>query len=487
MTKDELNNIKLLKVAKVKCLQSFFFFTRYFFKSRFKKKFVVGDHHIKVSETLEKVYKGEITRLIINIAPRYSKTELAVINFIANGLALNPSAKFIHLSYSDSLALNNSEAAKDLVQSAEYQELFPEVQIKKDSKAKKKWYTTQGGGIYATSSSGQVTGFGAGRVDEAEEEENEFGELLSNLEEKEGFAGAIIIDDPLKPEDAYSDIKREKVNSRYESTISNRVNSRNTPIIIMMQRLHPQDLCGFLIEKEGVAENGGVWTVLSLPAINADGTALWPFKHTIEELKLMWQKMAIVFQSQYLQNPQPKEGLMYKTLRFYQALPVGSYSIKAVIDTADTGDDYLCCIVYLSTPTGYYILDVYYTQDGMETTENEAATFLTKYKVESCKVESNNGGRGFCRNVEKNCRTLKNWITNFKWYHQKDNKEVRIFNKAAEVQNMVFFPEHLKTSLFFSHISNFLAKGKNAHDDGPDTLTMIIENENAKGQKSYAA
>jgi predicted phage terminase large subunit-like protein len=485
MTKDEINNIKLLKVAKVMCLQSFFFFTRYFFKARFNKKFVVGEHHKIVSEALEKVYKGEIKRLMINIAPRYSKTELAVINFIANGLALNPAAKFIHLSYSDSLALNNSEAAKDLVQSHEYQQLFPEVQIKKDSKAKKKWYTTAGGGVYATSSSGQVTGFGAGGVDN-EDEEIEFGELLTNLEEKEGFAGAIIIDDPLKPEDAYSDIKREKVNFRYDSTISNRVNSRNTPIIIMMQRLHPQDLCGYLMEKEGVVENGGVWTVLSLPAIKSDGTALWPLKHTIEELKLMWQKMAIVFQSQYLQNPKPKEGLMYKTLRFYQALPVGIYSIKCVIDTADTGEDYLCAIIYLSTPTGYYILDVYYTQDGMETTENETAIFLTKYKVESCKVESNNGGRGFCRNVEKNCRTLNNWITSFKWYHQKDNKEVRIFNKAAEVQNMIYFPEHLKTSLFYSHISNFLAKGKNNHDDGPDALTMIIENENTTKQKSYA-
>lgn len=217
------------KVASVKCLSSLMFFTRYFFKKRFNRKFVIGEHHIKICEALERVYRGECKRLIINVAPRYGKTELAVKNFIADGLALNPSAKFIHLSYSVTLALDNCEEIKDMVSSAEYQQLFPHVQIKKASRAKKKWYTTQSGGVYATSASGQLTGFGARKVDE--EKGDDLEEFLTDISLKQGFGGAIIIDDPIKPEDAHSEVRREKVNSRYDSTIKNRVNSRDTPII----------------------------------------------------------------------------------------------------------------------------------------------------------------------------------------------------------------------------------------------------------------
>jgi hypothetical protein len=161
----EISRLKQLKVAKFLCLDSVLFHTRYNFKNHQKKKFVIGQHHRKICEALEKVYSGEITRLIIEIGPRYGKTELVVKQGIAHGLALNPSSKYIHLSYSDTLALDNSEEVKDLVLEDFFQELFPEIQIKHDSKAKKKWYTTAGGGVYATSAAGQVTGFGAGQVD----------------------------------------------------------------------------------------------------------------------------------------------------------------------------------------------------------------------------------------------------------------------------------------------------------------------------------
>jgi predicted phage terminase large subunit-like protein len=469
----------VLKVARIKCLKGLLFFTRYFFKKRFNRKFVIGEHHELICEALERVYRGEITRLIINIAPRYGKTEVAVKNFIANGLALNPAAKFIHLSYSDTLALDNSEEVKDMVQESWYRELFPEVEIKKDSKAKKKWYTTKGGGVYATSSNGQVTGFGAGKVDEEEEGQEEdpaeMDEFFADWEQKTGFGGAIIIDDPVKPEDAHSDLRREKVNARFDSTIRNRVNSRNTAIIIIMQRLHPQDLCGYVLENEP-----DEWEVLSLPSIKADGKALWPFKHTLAELNKLWRLNAGVFESQHLQNPKPLEGLLYKSLREYKSIPPGNWQINAVCDTADTGDDYLCCIVYVVTPAAFYVLDVYYTQEGMETTEGEAALIFSKHIVAKAKIESNNGGRGFARNVERICRTnLANRRTAFEWYHQKDNKEVRIFTRAAEVQNMVFFPHgwEVMWPAFNRAITGYLAKGKNKHDDGPDALTMIIEAE----------
>ena len=201
-------------------------FTRYFFKQMQKKKFVIGAHHKVVCDALDQVLRGETKRLIINIAPRFGKTELAVKQFIAEGLALNPAAKFIHLSYSGNLAMDNSVAIKDIVKSEAYMEIF-DTRIKDGSDTKNRWETEQGGGVYATSTLGQITGFGAGAVDIP-------GEPYQ-------FSGAIVIDDPIKPEDALSDIVRERVNRRFETTIRNRVNSRNTPIIIIMQRLHDDD------------------------------------------------------------------------------------------------------------------------------------------------------------------------------------------------------------------------------------------------------
>lgn len=470
---------RIYKVAAVECMSSLMFHTRYFFKRRYGKSFVVGEHHQKICDALERVLRGECRRLIINIAPRYGKTELAVKNLISHGLSLNPAAKFIHLSYSDTLALDNSEDIKDLVTSAEYQKLFPDVQLKKDSKAKKKWYTTAGGGVYATSTGGQVTGMGAGEVDKEEfdllkPDDDDFNEFFDNISNKQEFAGALIIDDAIKPDDAFSDTKRERINLRYDSTIRNRTNSRNTPIVIIGQRVHEYDLCGYVQDLEP-----GEWEVLSLPSIKDDGTALWPHKHTIEELNKEWLVNAIVFESQHLQRPKPREGLLYKKLKTYEVVPTGVKQRKAVVDTADTGDDFLCSLVYDRLETGYYLVDVIYTEKGMEVTEEETATQFSKHAVEKAKIESNNGGRGFARNVEKICRLQKNFRTEFDWYHQTQNKEVRIFTNAAQVQNMIYFPANwaILWPAFYKAVTGYLAKGKNKHDDGPDALTMIIEAE----------
>lgn len=472
---EKYNEQQIDAVAKVKCLRSSLFFTRYFFKCRFHRKFVVGEHHETICNALDKVLRGELTRLIINIAPRYGKTEVAVKNFIALGLGICASAKFIHLSYSASLALDNSEETKDFVTSDDYTKLFPEVVLKKDSKSKQKWYTTAGGGVYATSSSGQVTGFGAGKVDE-DDNDNELGKEIDEIGiGVEGFGGAIIIDDPIKPEDAYSDTIRTKINNRFDSTIVNRVNSRKTPIIVIMQRVHPNDLTGHLLESYP-----GEWTVISLPCIKEDGEALWPFKHTLPELKKMQETNSIVFGSQYMQNPKPKEGLMYQNLKFYQVLPVEKYKTKAVIDTADTGEDFLIVWVYNKYSFGYYIIDYLYTSKPMEYTEPETTRLLNKHCVDLANIESNNGGRSFARAVEKQLRELGNTTTKINWYHQSKNKQARIYTNSAKVQNMVFFPEWMKGSPVMKHIENYTATGKNDHDDAEDGLTMIIEAEEKK-------
>lgn len=280
-------------ILKHKCENDLLFFTRYMFKENNRRSFTVAPHFVKIAKTLEKVARGEITRLIINIPPRYGKTELAVKNFIGWGLANNPQAKYIHLSYSNDLALDNSSQAKEYMQSEAYQRLW-KMNLKKDAQGKQKWFTQQGGGVYATSAGGAITGFGAGLPYEDNEYNNTF----------KSFGGAIIIDDPLKPDDAFSDIKRNAVNQRYNNTIRSRVNDRNTPVIVIMQRLHEDDLSGFLLN----GGSGEKWEHLCLPALDEDNKPLWVDKHSFVELEQIRQADRYTFAGQYMQTPAPDEG-----------------------------------------------------------------------------------------------------------------------------------------------------------------------------------
>ena len=189
-----MNAVRDIDILKTWLLSDSLNFTRYFFKSRYHRKFVVGQHHRMIADALNKVYTGETKKLIINIAPRYGKTEQAVKNFIANGLALNPKAKFIHLSYSDDLARDNSRGVQEIMRDPEFQRLFD---AKPTSPNTKKWFTRQGGGLYAVSSAGQVTGFGAGLVDEVKnaESDKDLNEALDEFMPEVGctdFGGAII-------------------------------------------------------------------------------------------------------------------------------------------------------------------------------------------------------------------------------------------------------------------------------------------------------
>lgn len=269
----------LTEIIKEKCESSLLFFTRYLFKENTGNKFEVAEFHKTLADTLERVYNGEISRLIINIPPRYGKTEIAVKMYICWVLAKKPSAKFIHLSYSDALALDNSSQAMEYIKSDAFRSIW-NLELKNDSQSKKKWYTKEGGGVYATASGGAITGFGAGN------------------------GGAIIIDDPLKPDDALSDVRRSFINNRYNTTIRSRVNTREVPIIVIMQRLHEDDLSGYLLE----GGSGEEWYHLKFPALDENNNPLWASKHSFKELEAIRQADRYTFAGQYMQIPAPDEG-----------------------------------------------------------------------------------------------------------------------------------------------------------------------------------
>ncbi len=226
------------------------------------------------------------------------------------------------------------------------------------------------------------------------------------------------------------------------------------------------------------------WSVLSMSCIqqNIDGEdyALWPEKHTLEELREIERVNPFVFETQYLQNPRPIEGLMYREFKTYDIVPKAPpYECRRCnyTDTADTGADYLCSIFYEERPTGNYVTDVIYTKKPMEYTEQAVAQMLSKRKTEICFIESNNGGRGFMRNVERLCREYDNTTTYFHDFTQTHNKQVRIFTHSNDVNNMVYFPTdwEKKWPEFTRALKSYRKEGRNAHDDAPDALTGTFE------------
>jgi len=313
-------NLSLARKAikRQRLLRSHKEFTTYFFEAKEGQEFILGAHHEVMCKTLDKVFTGDIKRLIINVPPGYSKTELAVINFVARGFAKNKGARFIHASYSDSLALDNSSKVKELTQLEEYRD-FWEVDLKADATAKGLWRTAEGGGFRASAAGSSITGFRAGR--------------LTPEGQEWSFNGALIVDDPLKPDDARSDTKRTAINDRWENTFRSRLAEEDTPVIVIMQRLHIEDFVGHLLDNSGEK-----WHLLKLP-IRIEGEEephenaiqiehglpdgpLWPRKHNEEQIKTL-EGADEVFHGQYMQEPIVSGGNLFKleTVNDYDEVP----------------------------------------------------------------------------------------------------------------------------------------------------------------------
>jgi predicted phage terminase large subunit-like protein len=245
-----------------------------------------------------------------------------------------PDAEFIYTSYSGTLAQENTAKIRDTALHESYREVFPEVKLATESQAH--WKTIEGGVVYGAGAGGTITGFGAGKM-------------------RPGFGGAIVIDDPLKPDEARSDTVRNGVIEWYRNTLQSRANSAGTPIILIMQRLHEEDLAGWFI-------NGGTgedWEVLSLPAIQEDGSALWPEKHSIDKLLLMQQASPYMFSGQYQQRPSPPEGNIFKPdmMPVLEAIPFGTRMCRGWdFGASDVDGDPTCGFKLGAMPDGRWII-----------------------------------------------------------------------------------------------------------------------------------
>lgn len=295
-------------------LQDFTRYLRWSFKTKYNSKVILTESHIKICKHLIQAYLGNIKKLVINMPPRSGKTEI-VNTFIEWSITKHPKAKYIMTSYSDTLVANSSQQIRDIINSQEHKQLF-NLETKKDTQSKKLWKTNENGGVYAVSSFGQITGHGAG---------------LKSVEE---WGGCIIVDDPLKPDDANSLLKLEKVKEWYETTLSNRVNNPNVPIIIIMQRLHTDDLVGCI--EQNLFKDRDEWTFLKIQAMDEDTkVSFWEDYYPVSRLEQMKSSNKAYFYSQFQQDPIIKGGnlIKYDWFQWWTVLPELSHLIITV-DTA---------------------------------------------------------------------------------------------------------------------------------------------------------
>jgi len=304
-----------------------------------------------IVDRLERCRRGECRRLIINVPPRSLKSMLASVALPAFWLGHNPSAQILCASYGQDLADKLSADCRQVMSSPWYQALFP-TRLSKVRNAVQEFTTTANGSRMATSVGGVVTGRGA--------------EL-------------IIIDDPLKPDEAVSDPQRQKVNDWFDGTLFSRLNHKETGIIIViMQRLHMDDLAGHLLEREG-------WELLSLPAVaevleeftydtptgprrhlRQPGDLLHPEREpqaVLDELRKNLGEYA--FAGQYQQAPYPAGGAMVKEgwLMTYEPgqLPKSFEQVVMSWDTANKASelaDYSVCTVWGYKRPHIYLLYV---------------------------------------------------------------------------------------------------------------------------------
>lgn len=248
--------------------------------------FITAPFHVRLCDALERVFVGLIMRLIVSMPPRSGKTDIFIRGFISWAMGHFPESMFLNTSYGAELAVNNAYDARLWMQSEPYAHIFGRPQFTSDAVANYK--TTAGGVVYSAGSDGALTGFGAGLM-------------------RDKFGGCALIDDGLKPQDAHSALKRESVNRWYLNTFQSRRNSAKTPVVITAQRLHVNDLPGFLL----AGGSGERWEYIEIPALDENDQTFWEHMPA-EDLKRLRAADPRMFSAQYQQKPVILGGNIFK-------------------------------------------------------------------------------------------------------------------------------------------------------------------------------
>jgi len=240
------------------------------------KEFISGDHHVKMAKAFDDIANGKLKRLIINMPPRHTKSEFASHLFPAYLLGKNPKLKIIEATHTSDLAVNFGRKVRDLIDGDEYHELFPDTELKSDSRSAGKWLTNKGGEYYAAGIGGALAGRGA---------------------------DLFIIDDPHSEQDAMSDKAMDDAYEWFMGGPRQRLQPGGA-IVIVMTRWSKKDLTGRLIKKMAQDKGADQWQVIEFPAILPSGKSLWKEFWKLEELESIKASVSpSKWAAQYMQRP----------------------------------------------------------------------------------------------------------------------------------------------------------------------------------------
>ena len=426
---------------------------------------------------LEAFASGRIPKLIVSVPPQHGKSVGATTLLPAYMLGLDPDMRIAIASYSGTLASKFNRRVQRIIESREYAEIFPETTIKRGTKPL---------GYIRTSDEVEI-------IDHS-------GELLSVGREGSLTGNRVdcfILDDLYKDAlEAQSPVVRRNCWEWYTSVVRTRMHNTSRELIVFT-RWHEEDLIGELMRSEPCRElrsmtdidtlQDGEWLYLNFEALKssspteidprAEGEALWPEQQSEELLKAKRRLDPARFEAMYQGHPSSIDGMLYgNSFREYDLLPHDIVLRASYTDTADTGDDYLCSVAYAVDTDGIiYITDVVYSKEPMEHTERLVAAMFRSNDTRRAYVESNNGGRGFARALQRLSPT-----TAVEWFHQGGNKEARILSNSATVLHMLRMPSdwHLRWPEFYVHLTTYRRQFRaNRYDDAADVLTGIVERE----------
>ena len=495
-----LDDPQYREIVKTKCEQDHLYFTRFFFKQRNGFKFIVNWHHFVVARTVQKIIDGAIKNVVINVPPGSGKTECVVINLIARGMALNPRSRFLHISSGEPLVLLNSETARDLVQSDDFQSMWP-IAIATDAKSKQRWNVIDQdglklGGVYAVPLGGQITGFRAGHM-------------------SSGFNGAIIIDDPLKADDAFSKPAKAEANRRLISTVKSRKALPDTPVIVIMQRLAEDDPTAFI----RAGNLPGDWHFVEIPALLDEAKILsygeemlslcdtsvrdekgrfsyWQHKESLKELLDMERGAAsdkegnrvsrFVFSSQYQQSPVALGGNLLRGEWFPRvAVPRIIYRVIYADTAQKTGErnDYSVFQCWGKGEDGkIYLLDLIRGKWEAPDLKRAAIDFWVKNKalddssgiLRQMKVEDKASGTGLIQDLSRGGSNQPSIPIVGIERHR--DKLTRVMDVAAYIESHSVCLPVTETwiSDFIAECEAFTSDDSHAHDDQIDPMCDAI-------------
>ena len=419
------------------------------------ENFIHGRHHEIMAEAFERVARGELKRLIINMPPRHTKSEFASYLLPAWFLGKFPTKKVIQTSHTAELATDFGRKVRNLVDSETYKSIFPNVALQSDSKAAGRWNTSHGGTYFAIGVGGAVTGKGA--------------DLL-------------IIDDPHSEQEAIlAEVNPEiydKVHEWYSSGPRQRLQPGGS-IVVVMTRWSKRDLTAQVV-KSSVQRGGEEWEVIELPAILPSGNPLWPEFWSLTELTALKEELPVhKWMAQYMQAPTGAEGALIKREWWreweHDKPPKCDYIIQSW-DTAfnkGTRNDYSACITLgIFHPEDephpqIILLDAFKERMEFPELKAKALELYKEYEPDCCIIEAKAAGTPLLQELRSIGIPLQDYTP------VRGNDKITRVNAVADLfaSGMVWAPQ---TRWAEEVIEEFASFPQGEHDDLVDSMTQAL-------------